>query len=274
MLILPYILAAIAMIAILDLFSLARTRRAAQRQAARLFAHASGEAVPLPSPEELDRYPELLRRYLNKTGILKRAPVRTVRMRQKGAIRFRPKQAWKPFEAKCFLASQDLAEMVWFADVTMGLLHSRTLLHNFLDGQPMREARSWGTLVLRRFSDRTRIRQHLLLEYCAAAVWHPDAWLFPGLQWETVPGGLRASTSDPENVLELLLRFGKDDLLEELAATLGETSWIYRYSDYQTFHDMCIPMHWTVEIRQQNQTWTHLEGQVTDVAVNGEFGWW
>jgi hypothetical protein len=271
--ILTVVLGIFTVIAVIDGISAAVVRKAAQRQAALLYRQAAVAAGPLP---DFEKVPEALRAYMHASKIYEQPHAGSVlRLRQKGAIRFREGQGWKPFEAKCFIALQSVPGLVWYADVTMGWLRSRAVLHILSKGIARWQEKIWGLNVHRGFSSDWDIRTHLLTEYYATAVWHPVTWIGPALVWE-VSGErtLLARTPNPDLSLSLTLRFGPDALLESLTAERGTSTWTVRYSEYREVGGVVVPLAWMIELSRQGRKWVYLEGKVTDMVSDEAFSWW
>jgi hypothetical protein len=258
---------------VIDIIGAAVVRKEAQRQAALLYRQP---VTRTGSPPDYEKYPELLRAYF-RAGRFDTQPCygNVLRMRQKGAVRFREGQGWKPFEAKCFIALQSDPALVWYADVTVGLLRSRSLLH-ILSGEKARWVeKMWGFNIRPYFTDCSNLRAYLLIEYYATAVWHPALWLTPSLDWEVAgKSTLVARTIDPAFPLAFTLQFGQDALLESMIAKLGNSTWTTTYSGYQEVHGVMVPLVWRVEIFTRDHKWVYLEGKVTDMVSDGVFSWW
>lgn len=267
------VLGILAAIAVIDMVSTALVRKEAQRQAALLYLLPAPKVGSLPNLEE---YPEVLRAYILASRFYEKPHKGDIlRMRQKGAVRFRAGQGWKPFEAKCFVAAQSGPALVWYADVTMGFLCSRAVLHILSRGIARWSEKIWGFNMRPFFSNHCDIHTCLLMEYYTTAGWHPGIWLTPALDWKTSgEGTLVARAVEPNFPLTLTLRFGPDALLETLLVELGDSTWTATYSGYQEVGGLMVPLAWTVETSIRESKWLYLEGKVTDMVSGGEFSWW
>ncbi len=259
-------------IAVLDLTTVAWVRRKAKRQAERLFAsRPSPDVLMQAEKKDLDKLPKPLQRYLQQSNVLEHHAVQTVRMRQKGAIRFGPGKPWLPLEAKCFINNQTYAGLVWYADVTRYFLATRSMLHTLLDPWTNIEERIWGIP----FAEKKHLRQQLLLEYCGFMAWHPGSWINLGLNWELLPNGdLHAQLSNPDAPASLTLHFDEEGLLRLLSGPIGSEIRTFSYFDFHSMQGLLVPLKWTVQITRDGQTWTCLQGQVTDIALNSPYAWW
>lgn len=255
-------------LAVIDLLSLASARREAKKLAGLLYA------TPLSDdwyPSIPERCPLVLQEYIHSTGILEQEAGSILRMRQKGSILLRPRGSWQPFEGKFFISAA-IPAMVKFADVTTGLLCSRSILQALMpEGEKWSEKR-WGLNLQPFFPGKGDIHNYLLLEYFAAGVWCPYAWLRPSLSWEQSASGDLVVRPDP--ALSLTLCFGSDGFPKSLSGQVGDSIITYTYFDYQDLGGMLLPLQWEVEISRPGIRHTYLRGQITDIVTKGNFAWW
>lgn len=255
-------------LAVIDLLTISSARREARRLAQSLYAQPVEQQQSFQIPA---RFPEALRDYIIRSGILEKEPGTVVRMRRKGVLRWHEKGNWQPFEGKFFISVLTPA-MVEFSDVTTGLFCSRSILHAISpEGFKWSEKR-WGLGFRPSFFDRADIGGYLLLEYFAAGAWCPYIWLQSNLNWEE---GLNGElVVKPDANLALTLHFSDDGLPKRLSGNVGNSTITYTYSDYQHLGGALLPLHWTLEISGRGTRYTHLHGQVTDIVTEGNFAWW
>lgn len=258
----------VAALAAIDLLAVAAARKEAKRLAAVLY--------DLPDPERLSsfvpgQYPGALWDYISRSGILEQAPGHTLRMRWKGSIRQNPRSRRQPSEGKFFMSANTPA-LVEYADVTTGLLSSRSILRALSPEGARWSEKRWGFRLRPFFSDPEDIRRYLLFEYFAAGVWCPFIWLQPSLHWESDSNG--NFFARPEPFLSLTLLFGSDGLPQSFSGDLGDCTVTYTYSGYQPLQGMLIPLRWKVEISRFGTRYIYFEGRVTDMVTKGNFAWW
>ncbi|MBK8041432.1 MAG: hypothetical protein IPK21_01495 [Haliscomenobacter sp.] len=263
-------------IAVLDLTTIAWVRRKAKHQAEQLFANRpSPDTLLQAEKKDLDKLPKPLQGYLQQSNVLEHHAVQTVRMRQNGALRSGPGKSWRPLEAKCFSNNQAFAGLVWYADVTQYFLATRSILHTLMDSSANWEERIWGLPIPGSPTQENSLQQQLLLEYCGFMAWHPGSWLNLGLKWESLPNGdLHAQLANPEAPATLTMRFDEEGLLRSLSGPVGAETWTFSYLDFHSMQGLLVPLKWSVQITRDGQTWTFLQGQVTDIALNSPYSWW
>lgn len=128
--------------------------------------------------------PALVGRWLEGAGIVGRPRVRSVRLRQRGALRTSPGGAWMPAEASQEF-TVDEPGFVWSVDVTMlGVLP--IVGRDSYVGSAGRMEIKLGGLVSMVDARGPKIDQGTMLRYLGELVWFPSAALAPYIRWEAI----------------------------------------------------------------------------------------
>lgn len=135
-------------------------------------------------PENLERTPAPVQRWLKRSGALDKERPNTVRLLQRGAIRTSPDGAWMPAEAEQYF-SVNPPGFVWRVKTTMGKVLPIVGRDKYADGKGhmLIEAASLAKVV-----DATgdKIDQGTMLRFLGEIVWFPGAALAPYIEWKAI----------------------------------------------------------------------------------------
>lgn len=263
-----------------DFVASARARRKAQKRAALLFAeHDQTPASPGLAREDIEQLPDLLRDYILRSGAMEApALARTLRMRQKGAVRLSKKgSAWKPWEGKCFITSGHTGGIVWYADLTVGMFLSRTICLSTAPGEAEWEDDLLGFKLTDSPLQSGGTRVSALFMYYASLVWRPQAWADPAICWEQfADGGLQATFPGMDIPFALQLRMDPaSGNIGTLTLHSPQLICSMQYEAYQFFQGVLRPMRWAMELRNaRGRTQIALQGNITDLVADAPYAWW
>lgn len=264
----------LAVLAIVDFSTTAGVRRQAKYMALKLFYWCS-ESYNTSEQGKRRSLPDVLGHYLERSGAMRAPAIRTLRMRMKGAVRFGDRTRWQPWEAKYFVCTAGGGGLVWYADITSGLLRSRAQCYSLLDGRSVWMDKSWGFAVSKRPVYRGQTEVFVRFQYIATLPWHPGDFAGQDLYWESVPDGtLEARIQTQEESVVLKLQFDASGNPGTLSCQANTLNVVMNYSDYQEFQGVLRPMQWTMEIRDKGTSHWVFEGRLTDLVEDGAFAWW
>jgi hypothetical protein len=141
-------------------------------------------------------------------------PPAWVRLQQRGEMRLKPGDRWRPFRAVQTIGLR-VPAFVWLADFQIAPLLSLRILDAFVGGQGQLEARLFGSLPLARAAGPETDRGELM-RYLAELAWVPQAmshnrWL----HWrEIAQDRFEVSAESPDGPARVRLRFEHGDLVE------------------------------------------------------------
>jgi hypothetical protein len=151
--------------------------------AARLAA-SQAESTAVVTAALLDGLPPPIRRYLLYTGVVGAPMVRSVYLRQKGAMRQSTTQPWLPLDAEQHYTVQPPG-FVWSGTLLLGPLPLARARDRYADG--------WGNMLIRaggiyRIADATgaEMDQGALMRYLSEMIWFPTAFLGENVSFEAV----------------------------------------------------------------------------------------
>ncbi len=156
----------------------------AEKQASDLLNNNGGLSKQIVQKEDLADLPGCVQRWLEKSHIVGKERISTVRLKQKGAMRLKPDSAWLPFEAVQYF-TVDKPGFVWIARVQMApFIHfSGRDSYDKGNGRMLIKLLSLVPIVNAQGKE---INQGAMLRYLAELQWFPSAALSDYLIWEEI----------------------------------------------------------------------------------------
>jgi hypothetical protein len=224
----------------------------------------------LPAPE----VPAIIRAYARRAAPASSRP-RTVRLWQRGEMRFKPGGPWQPMLAEQVMSVRE-AGFVWLAEVRVAPFLFARVVDAYVGDHGLLEARLLGSVPLARATG-PHADKGELMRYLAELVWAPQAMLEnPWLRWREVSGSVvevtAASSSGPARVRLVfgggdVIRVEADDRPHGQSASAVPRRWIGRFHDYREVSGYCIPTRAEVAWVLDDGPFTYWRGEVTDLQV-------
>ena len=158
----------------------------------RMFLRAPAAATNPVEAGDLAHLPAPVQHWLTASGVLGKAPVRSVRLKQTGDMRTSARGAWMPTRADQYFTVTEPG-FVWQADVTMGYGLSFSGRDSYVDGKGRMLIKALGLWPIVDASD-DKIQQGTLLRFLGEAIWFPSAALSPYMQWEGIDASSARAT--------------------------------------------------------------------------------
>jgi hypothetical protein len=132
----------------------------------------------------LDGLPPPIRRYLLYTGVVGAPLVRTVHLRQKGAMRQSAAQPWLPLDAEQYYTVQPPG-FVWSGTLRFGPLPLAQARDRYAQGRGNMLIRAGGIYPI---ADATGVEmdQGAMMRYLSEMIWFPTAFLGENIRFESV----------------------------------------------------------------------------------------
>jgi len=175
-------LLSLALIALLCGFR--RFNRLVRRDVQALFAQSHLDRDRDVTEEMLADLPAPVHRYLTYTGVVGKPLVRTIHLRQKGAMHMSAKQAWIPLDAEQYYSVQPPG-FVWAGTMHAGpfpLARGRDMYRNG-SGNMLIKAGSLFTVV---DGEGEEMDQGAMMRYLSEMIWFPAAFLGDNISFEPV----------------------------------------------------------------------------------------
>ncbi|WP_207732387.1 DUF6544 family protein [Heliobacterium chlorum] len=225
--------------------------------------------------EDVAGLPLPVQKWLERSNVIGREPVRTVRLEQKGFLRTKADQPWMPMQAEQYI-SPDEPGFVWKANIeTAPLLYlvgrdkyqngKGSMLIKFLALVPVVDSKG------------PEIDQGTLLRYLGECIWVPSAVLNEHITWEEVDGNRAKATMSYGGVTASgTFTFDeKGDVIQFSARRYMENNGEYRLEDwvcvvkgYKEFQGIRVPNQCSIvwKLKSGDFEWFRLE--VTDIVYD------
>jgi hypothetical protein len=153
-------------------------------QARALLARSAAASATVVRPDELERLPAPVRRWLDVSGVVGRERARTVRLQQRGEMRTGPDKPWMPVTAEQDF-TVDPPGFVWSVDATMIRVLPIVGRDEYTGGHGHMLIKVGGLIPV---ADATgpEIDQGTLLRFLGEIIWFPSAALQPYISWQEV----------------------------------------------------------------------------------------
>jgi hypothetical protein len=182
--VLTLVLALLILIPALSFLAHARFQRAVDREIRALLS-AVPQAIGSPiQPQELERLPSPVQRWLERAGVVGRPRARTARLKQQGGLRTSPDAAFMPAQAEQYFALDDPA-FIWRVDATMFGFLPFAGRDSYAAGRGHMLIKAASLIKVVDAYDE-RIAHGALLRLLGEMIWFPSAALSPLLEWRAI----------------------------------------------------------------------------------------
>ncbi len=206
---------------------------------------ASGEPTKKVVTEEmLQALPEPVQAYLRYTQIVGKKVISTVRLKQAGDFRLKPKQSFKTMRAVQYF-NVDSQEFYW-----QGKVSGVTATDCFIKGKGRLTVKLLGLFKVADAKG-PQVDQGELLRFLAEGVWFPSIYADSTIRWQSL-GKRKARASIVKNGISVSadFYFNEQHQVERICAkrymerdgAFELRDWEIRIGDYQTFDDVRIPV--------------------------------
>ena len=137
---------------------------------------------PAITAESLNDLPPIVQKWLIRSNIIGKPPIRTLCLRQKGAMRMQENGKWLPFSAEQFINADDQA-FVWNATVNSGGILPINARDKYFRCHGNMFINGMYTVPIANNSGR-EIDQGTLMRFLAEIIWFPTAALATYIRWD------------------------------------------------------------------------------------------
>jgi hypothetical protein len=226
--------------------------------------------------EKLAGLPPGVQKWMERSGILGKEMIHTVRLKQKGKLRTKPGGNWMNFEAKQYF-NVDHPAFIWQTKVRM-------LPPVFMSGRD-KFSNAKGEMLIKLLSLKNvvnaggdkKMNEAAMIRFLAETCWFPSAALTEYIKWEsinkfsskatmtykdiTVSGIFNFSESGDIKGFEALRYYGNDE-----KASLEK--WIIEVQDYKDFGGIRIPYNSKVIWKLKDGDFTWMNVELIDLEYN------
>jgi hypothetical protein len=246
-----------------------------QKQAVALLERVPTSARRAITAADLAGLPAPVRRYLTYARIVGREPIRTVRLKQRGAMRRGEGQGWIPLVAEQYFTA-DPPAFLWHGTLHLAPLVSLSGTDTYADGH--------GTMVIRALSvlplgtaRGPETDQGELVRYLGEIAWFPTAALAPDIRWEAIDvHSAQATMTQPGVHATVTYHVDDDGRCTHLTAQRYREErkrqvlrpWIARWDNYREINGLCIPTTFEVSWTLEAGEFRYIHGEVTEIEHN------
>jgi len=225
--------------------------------------------------KELSGLPAPVQHYFRSVLKDGQAIVSALTMNQSGTFNMgETDDQWKPFTATQRVITHRPG-FDWDARIQMAPLLAVNVHDAYIAGEGILHASLFGVVTLASQRGTAEAAQGELMRFLAEAAWYPTALLQnQGVWFEAVDDtSARATLTDGETTVTILLRFNKDNLIESVRAErprmVGDkvipTQWEGRWSNYEIRAGMRVPLEGEVAWILPEGRKTYWRGRVTNI---------
>jgi len=157
-----------------------------------LYAAPAEQPERVVTPEEVRALPAPVATWLERAGVVDRAPALAVRLKQRGWLRTSPTAAWMPADAQQYFTTSEPA-FVWQVDARLWGILPLTGRDRYSAGSGHMLIKAASLLDVIDARDE-KIAHGALLRFLGEIVWFPSAALSPYLTWKARDGSSAEAT--------------------------------------------------------------------------------
>lgn len=193
--------------------------------------------------------PEPVQRYLRYAQVVGKAPIRTVRLAQRGAMAMREGSPWLPMTAEQYVTTTPPG-FLWYGTLHPFPLVSVSAKDTFSDGHGALEIKALSLIPLGA-SRGPEVDQGEVLRYLGEMAWFPTALLADCIRWDAIDAwSAQATISLPPLTASGIMHIDAQGRYTHFTAEryreehkrLVLRPWTGRWDDYREIHGFRIPM--------------------------------
>jgi hypothetical protein len=248
--------------------------RARGRSEAGHLLHAATSPAVLVEKAHLEKLPDPVKRWLERSGIVGRPMIHSVRLKQKGLLRMAPDSKWMNVEAEQYFDA-DSPSFLWLANIEYGITHIAGK-DVFSDGSGKMIIKAASVLQIANASgDETD--QGTMLRYLAEIQWFPTAALSKYIQWDIIDSGaaLATMTYNGKSVSGTFFFNDVGDVTAFQAQRYMESkgkysleTWVVPVDEYSSFEGVRVPSKGRTIWKLKSGDFNWFNWEITNINYN------
>ena len=240
-----------------------------------LLQHAEEEQPGLITEEQVMALPLPVQRYLTYAQVVGKAPVRMVRLKQKGFIRQQPGQKWFPMDAEQYFTTTPPA-LLWHAKMRPFPLVWISATDRFSDGHGSMRIKPLSLITVANARG-PEMDQGSALRYLAEMIWFPTAWLSDYIEWQAIDAhSVKAVSHQPRLTVSAVMyvneqgqptHFTTDRFMEE-NGHYRLTPWSGQCNEYREVDGMRIPTRIDVSWQLASGEFSYFRCKIAEIEYN------
>lgn len=224
---------------------------------------------------DIDALPKNVQRWLDYSRIIGKEEIRTVRLKQKAAMRLEKGKQWMPVQAEQYFTTEEPG-FIWKATIKAAPLIHIVGRDKYWDGK--------GSMLIKLLSLFTvadskgkEINQGTLLRYLAEMIWFPTAVLNEYITWDEVDDDhAKATMSYKDVTVSGVFTFNdQGEVIKFEAERYGEFDkkfrlelWSISLSDYKEFNGIKVPTKGDVTWKLETGDFNWFNFEITEIEYN------
>lgn len=241
-----------------------------------LFANNAEDKKELINKSDLQGLPVCVQKWLDRSGVVGKERIRTVRLKQKGLMRMKEGQPWMPAVAEQYF-TVDNPGFVWKVKVNMAPLIYFSGRDKYSDGKGKMLIKILSLYPIVATEGGKEMNQGTALRYLAEMQWFPSAALSDYIKWEAIDSNsARAIISYGGVTASGVFTFdGNGDLTSFTAKRYKEINgkyvlqdWGGLSNDYKEFNGIRIPSKADIFWREKTGDFIWYKCEITELEYN------
>ena len=236
----------------------------------------SKQAQPiLITDAQLTGLPEPVQRYLRYAGVVGKAPIRTVCLKQQGWMRQQPGQKWMPLDAEQYVTTKPPA-FLWHCVMRPFPLVWVSATDQFSEGHGSMRIKLLSAIPLGNARG-PEMDQGELQRYLLEMAWFPTGWLSDAIEWQALDTHSARATIHQQGVTASgVLHVNEQGQLTRLTAQRYREErghyrlepWTAQSNEYQEVEGMRIPTKSEVTWHPASGDFTWFRFKITEIEYD------
>lgn len=173
--------------------------RQVKKEVGELYSSNPENKKEIVTKADLAGLPSCVQKWLERSQVVGKEKISTVRLKQKGVMRLKEDQPWMPFEAEQYF-TVDEPGFVWKAKVKMNPLLYFAGRDKYFQGKGEMNIKVLSLLPVVNAGGSSEMDQSTLLRYLAEMTWFPTAALNDYIKWEEIDANSARATMSCKGV--------------------------------------------------------------------------
>ncbi|MDD8017567.1 MAG: hypothetical protein PHP42_04280 [Bacteroidota bacterium] len=247
----------------------------AKGEVQRMYANARMTSHDTITADDLKKFPEPVRRYLQYSRIVGTPKLHMVRLKQQGQFQIGPNRGWNDFEAVQYYTI-DPPAFIWFAHIQMYPGVWITVRDKYDNGKGNMLVKPLSTFTIADAKG-AEMDQGAMLRYLSEIVWFPGAWLSSYLTWEAIDSSsVRVTMSYYDMKVSGELTFSSRgelvDFRTERYRAVGDkfelAPWVTPVLKYSEMNGVMIPSEGEAIWKLKDGDFSYIRLKVTEIDYN------
>lgn len=232
--------------------------------------------IPSTNRNDMSQLPEVVQRWMQASGVIGQEEAVSVRLKQVGNMRTKPKGKWMSFSATQHFNVENPA-FVWSTKVNFIPIITMVGRDKLVHGKGEMLIKIASLIPVVNESNNEKINSGAMIRYLAEICWFPSAAMNEHITWETIDEkSARATLTIEKRYVSGIFKFNSDGNIMSFEANryYGGTQnsqlekWVIKMEEYKIYDGIKIPYKCNVtwELAEGDFNWLNLE--ITDLEYN------